>query len=446
MITEFILQARNRFYQLLRLWNTEHLPSMKTWLVRCFQVIVISVYKLRNDNCILQASALSYITVIAVIPLLALAFAILNAFGAQQHMISMLEEGMANYPERFVNVIHQITATIRNANYGALGAVGALAILFMAVRLLARIEKTFNAIWETAFNRPSLRRLADYVTVIILVPLLLITATSAGTVLASDRLETYLTEKFGFLVFVYNAFVASAGFAAVVIGLTFLYLLMPNTRVRFRPAFTGAVVAGVLWSIAQWVHISFQVGFTRLNPLYGSFAAVPLFLGWIFLSWIIVLIGAELGFAVQNHVHYVRDLFGDEDSSVSRETLALLIVYEVGKKFLKGETDWSATEFAGKRYISRKTVLELIRKLNESNIIIPVDEDREHFVPARDLSKISASDVLNAVRGQEDESVQILFRESAPAFYEQINARRKEQYQQLANLNFRDLLEKENVT
>ncbi|MFW5996864.1 MAG: YhjD/YihY/BrkB family envelope integrity protein [Lentisphaeria bacterium] len=448
MITEFILNIRRRIYAILRLWNTEQLSRLKIWLIRCFQVIAVSIYKLRHDNCILQAAALSYITVIAVIPIFALAFAILNAFGAQQHLINILEEGMANYPEQFVSVIHQVTDTIRNANYGALGAVGALIILFMAVRLLSRIEKTFNTIWETAFNRPTLRRLADYVTVIILVPFLLITATSAGTFLASDRLETYLTEQFGFLVFIYHVFVASTGFMAVILGLMFLYLLMPNTRVRLRPAFTGALVAGILWTITQWLYISFQIGVTRLNPVYGSFAAVPLFLGWIFISWVIVLIGAEVGFAVQNHVHFVKDVFGDEDeeSPISRENLALLIFYDIGQHFLRGKSNWSLAEFAGKQQLSHNIILELISNLRQANLLAAIDEERDQYVPGHDLSTITVADVINAVRGGEGESVQTFFRNTAPAFYERLSKFRNRSNQELNKLNFRDLLQEENAT
>ncbi len=441
MLSERIRQVRRFVEEALGQWNMGQLSALKRGAVRVIQIVGVSVQKLRIDNCLLQASALSYITVVAMVPVLAIAFAISSAFGAQEHLIALIEHQLAGYPEQFVSVITHITETIRSANYGALGGVGGLVIFLMAVRLLSKIENTFNTIWEAESRRAFLRRIADYISVVVIVPLLLITATSAGTFLASEKVETFISEKVGALVVFYHCAAALGGFIAVIMGFAFLYLFMPNVRVRFRSAVAGGFVAGLLWAITQWGYVGSQVGMTRLNPVYGSFAAVPLFLGWVFISWVIVLIGAELSFAVQNHIQYTEQIFGEDKSVATRQVVGLLVMHDVCSCFLNGEERWSMTKYQGSYAVPYKTLAHVVKTLEESELVLAVNEERDEFVPGRDLGHISAADVVKAIQGHEVGDVAKLLEERVPSLCEIYTNAREQSARELDEIAYRDLLQ-----
>jgi len=430
-------------------WNIKHLTPVQRTIVRLVQIITVVVHKARRDNAPLQASALSYITILAMVPVLAIAFAISSAFGAQERLTSLIEKGMADYPADLTAIIDKITQTIEGANYGALGGIGALAIFLVAVRMLSKIENTFNTIWETNQRRPYIRRITDYIAVVVLVPLLLLTATSAGTFLASTRVESFLSEKIGVFVYVYHAGTALTGFAAVVLGFSFLYLFMPNTRVNLKPAFTGGVVAGILWALLQWLYITSQIGMTRLNPIYGSFAAIPLFLGWIFASWVIVLIGAQISFAVQNRILYVQQVFGKAESESSKEVIALMVMYDIAKDFVTGSKRWSITDYTSNSIVSsvsHNTLIEVLSALEAKGLILKVNKEDAEYVPGRDLSNLTAADVVEAVKGEEDADISEQMKNQAFSLYRLFRQYREQTSQKLKSLNYKEALTQETLS
>ncbi len=228
---------------------------------------------------------------------------------------------------------------------------------------------------------------------------------------------------------------------AVVLGFTMLYIFMPNVRVRFIAAASGGLVGGVSWFLVQWAYVSSQVGVTRLNPVYGAFAAVPLFLAWIFVSWIILLLGAEFGHAVQQRGYYAEEVLSRETSHASREGFAFLLMYDMSRAFCAREEVWCTENFIEKFGLPGKLVDEILTMLADSGLVVAVSAGESQYVPATDPELITGADIVKAVEGDVGEEVNRLLSDSSEKLHTCFEQYKKAAKENLTQVNFRELVQ-----
>ncbi|MFO7718147.1 MAG: YhjD/YihY/BrkB family envelope integrity protein, partial [Desulfohalobium sp.] len=316
------------------MWNIQRykkLPRLLTAIREWAEFIIRAFFR---DQCLLRASALTYVTALALVPFLAVAFSLSKGFGFQNTVyIRTLLERFATGREE---VIDHVLTYINNTDVGTLGSIG-VAVLFISVfTMLANVEKTFNTIWGVQRPRQLSRKFTDYLSVIVLCPVLVIASLSATASLQSSAVAQKLLSV-GVVDSVFGLLLKLTPFFMAWLALVFIYTVMPNTRVRLFPAFTGALVAGFLWQGTQKALIHYQIGFSKYNAIYGSFAQVPLLLLWMHVSWIIVLFGAEISFALQNRNAVLRSNQGGDSEPRDTHVLALAITSLLARAALEGK-------------------------------------------------------------------------------------------------------------
>jgi len=375
--------------------RTSRLPSLLLKLPHLFSLAAADFFR---NRCILWAAALTYTTVFALVPMLAVTFSLFHAFGALKGLEGKLRPFILQVlvPGAQEKLIGTINALIERLNAGAIGAVGTVLVFLAAVFLLAQLEVILNEIWGLKQHRPFFYRLAVYWTAITFGPPLMALSIGIPATLRSYRAVEWLghyisVDLFRILpyVFVWSIF-------------TGIYLFMPNTRVRFSAAALGAVVGGTLWQIAG-------VGFTLYtstvlvySALYGSLGVIPLFFLWLFISWSIFLFGAELSFVVQNYNLLRSGLKVYGPSYKEREYLSLRIVLTIAKNFLQGKSPLGLNDLTRQLRLPFHLTGELVESLARENIVIKLHQgSQDVYLPARNVDAITMSDIIQAVQGNQ---------------------------------------------
>lgn len=380
------------------LWEMEpdSFGSAKGRLVRYLQIGALVVKDFLDDQCLIRASALAFSTLLSIVPFFALAFAVLKGFGVQNTLEPFILEQVAAGSHEIVD---NIVTYINNTKVGAIGAVGLVALVITVVSLLGTIEEAFNVIWGVRETRSLYRKFSDYLSVLVSGPVLLLAAVSATTTIESQAFvqwlmgSTYLGDV---LVLLFHL----VPFLSIWIALVFLYMFIPNTRVRFRSALVGGVIAGTLWQVAQWGYIHFQVGVAKYNAIYGTLSVLPIFMVWLYVSWLIVLLGGEVVYAHQHIRTFRREVRTPSMSSAARERLALALVCEISLAFHNDRPAWSVSSLAERLDVPERSVRELLECLTDGGILAAGCGDDARYLPARELEHIRVRDVLGALRNQ----------------------------------------------
>jgi membrane protein len=400
------LYQRSRRFVLRDIWliDPATFPSGKGFLVRQLQVVVIVARGFFQDQCLLRASALTYTTMLSLVPMLAFMFAFLKGLGVQNLLEPLLLNRLSIGSEQTVRLIIDF---VNNIKIGTLGAIGLGSLLLTTLLQLGTVEHSLNEIWGVREGRTLLRKITDYISVMVIAPVALFLAIAVTAALRNQTLVTFLLEKriIGDAVVLIFTLLP---YAAVWLALTFVYIFIPNTRVRFVPALIGGIVAGTLWQFAQWVYIEFQVGMTKYNAIYGAFAQLPVLMFWLYVSWAIVLLGAEMTFAFQNASTYAFERVTPFTSFQVKEQLALTFYFELVRAFAQDTGPWSALAFARQHRIPIRLMRELLSTMAEEKLIIEAAGKPEHYVPGRDPSTITPWHILHALRHHGDPTMQDL--------------------------------------
>lgn len=380
------------------------LSKLRAAFTRFLRVVMISVRGFRRDRCFQQAAALTYLTIFSLPAFLALIFSVAKGFDA----FGRLKEGPINGfldrafpPEagegaaRVREVVDQIFNYVEQANLKLLGTAGVVFLVYATVKMLGSVERSFNEIWGVKRERTLVRKLSDYLAIVLVTPVILLVGTAFTGMLSSyDGIRTLVGG-----VDLQGPLLAAIPVTAICLGMTLILLTLPNTSVRLFPALVGGFVAGVSWQAAQIGFLEFQLGAARANAVFSSFAAVPLLLTWIYLSWITVFVGAEISCAVQNeHAITSAARMGTVDQRL-RESVALRLAGRITAAFLAGEKAPTAVELSAEAGVAPRTAAEVLEELVEAHLLVETSESEvEGFVPARDPSAILVHDVLAALR------------------------------------------------
>lgn len=357
------------------------------------RVVLITANSFRSQLLLLRASALAYSTLLAVVPVLAVGFSMLKGLGFHTQIEHVLVNYLTAEQEELTS---RIVEYISNTDFKALGALGTAVLIYAVIMMLSHVEGAFNSIWGVTRNRPIVRKISDYISVLLLGPLLMVVSTAVFTSFSSHTMVQTLSNYPVFRNF-FVLFGMLIPYMGLWIAFTAMYMLMPNTRVRFLPALIAGVICGSVWALAFEVYTTFNVGMARYNKIYGTFAALPIFIIWIYISWIIVLLGARISNAIQHIKTYQQEFRGTGASFGQRQHMALYIMHEIARHFLAGNPPPTADEISRHLAIPTRLVNEIGEMLCSQGLLREIEGDGQIWQPAMDLSRIRVADVLNAI-------------------------------------------------
>jgi len=393
---------RQAWHHLLWEQDLRQLSYTQAFLLRQLQTVSLVTHDFLQDRCMLRASALTYSSLLALVPLLALTFALLKAFGVQNTLEPLI---LAKLNVGSHEVVASLLTYVNNTQVGKLGAFGLLFLLIAVTSLLSNIEDSFNHVWGIKGLRPLIRRFSDYLSVLMVGPVLLISAISMTSSLTSHKLVQRLIDMDVVGSLILTLF-KMGPYLLMWIAFAVLYVFMSNIRVEWSSAFAGGIIGGTLWQLAQWSYINFQVGVAKYNAIYGTMAALPIFMIWVYLSWSIVLLGLEFTYARQNLRTGGRDLHGYEVNRSSYERVALILLLSLATRFYR------AMEPAAKDGLSRQLGVpprlceHILTELVELGFVSETtvgSRNLKRYQLGRAAEALSVSHILTKLRGHGEE-------------------------------------------
>ena len=377
------------------------LPRRKSFLVREIRILVLAFKGFREDKVQLRASALTFNTLLSIIPVAAIAFGIAQSFGFRERLEIEIRNALAGHEEVMSWILQVTESFLQSSSGGFMAGIGLLILLWSVMQVLNHIEKSFNHIWQIKKSRPWVRKFADYLSIMMVAPLFLVVSGSFTVYLntkmssISDHALVLGTLKPA-LIFLMKL----VPYVIMWLVLTMLYMVMPNTRVKFKSAFVAGIIAGTIFQLVQLLYINSQIGVSKYSAIYGSFAAFPLFLIWMQISWLVVLMGAEISFANQNVNRYEFEYESLNINSYQKRILTLLILNIIVKRFIAGDTPVSAVEISRNIQIPVRLARDILYNLNTAGLIteINIDKPRERlYQPAMDTGRMSMEYVLSRI-------------------------------------------------
>jgi membrane protein len=382
-------------YDIWRITGNE-VSGLKSLYITIVKTIILAVRGFQSEKLQTKASALTYSTLLAIVPLLAVLIGIAKGFGFQGTVRQEIYDYFPGHESELNTVLDFVESYLSQAQGGVIIGVGLILLFYTVINLISSIEDTFNDIWQLSKSRSWNRKIADYMALFLILPILM-TASGGFSIFISTLQNTFLSEYMFFTPLV-ETLLAVAPFLFTTIAFSAIYILLPNTKVHFLNGLISGFIAGCAFQVFQIMYINGQIWVSKYNAIYGSFAALPLLLLWLQLSWLICLFGAELSYASQN----VKKFSFERDSrNISRrykDFLTLLITSFIIKRFVKGEKPYTADELSDLYRIPLRITTQILLLLSELKIIIEVnygeDERVIYYQPAIDVNQISVSYLL----------------------------------------------------
>ena len=389
----------------------KELSRSKSFFIKQLRVFILASRGFVEDNCQLRASALTYYSLLSIVPVFAMVFGIAKGFGFEKMLQGVLLKSLEGQEQIVTQVMGFARALLENVKGGLIAGIGFVILFYTIIKILSHIESAFNRIWGITNLRNLGRRISDYLSIMLICPVLFLMS-SAATVIISSGVKL-VVQKISLLEAVSPVFFFMLKFlpyCIIWILFTFLYVSIPNTRVHYKSGLLAGIIAGTMYQIFQWCYIIFQVGVSRYNAIYGSFAALPLFFIWLQVSWLIVLFGAEISFAHQNVDTYEFEHDSLNASHSFKRLLCLRIVHLLVNHFSEGERPWTATQIADKLEIPIRLVHRLLYDLVSSGIISEIKTNNEKEVayqPGRDPDTMTIKYVIDALEQHGSDNIPV---------------------------------------
>ncbi len=381
--------------------HRENVPGIKNVLLHILRIFVLTLKKFETDNCILRASALTFYTFLSIVPVLALAFGISKGFGFEPLLERFLVEQFLFNEEALTRIIGFAQDLLEKTKGGVIAGVGVTVLFWAVIKVLTHIEMSLNQIWNVKKARSMGRKFNDYFAFMLICPGVIILHSSLS-VFITVQVETIIqrVELIGMFSPVIFSMLKILPYALIWIILTYIYKSIPFTDVKMSSAAVAGIFAGTLFQMAQWAYLYFQVGVSQYNAIYGSFAALPLFLVWLQLSWLIVLFGAEFSYAFENVDQYEFEPDIKHISYSQKKLLYLAIAYVLTKNFAQEKPAMSQKQISDQLGIPLMFVQNALDQMIGAEIVSDVkssDNRVRLFQPAKDIQLYTISYVLNAL-------------------------------------------------
>ena len=374
-------------------------------LYNIIKTIYLCVSRFTQDRIVNKAAALTYSTLLAIVPILAIVFAIARGFGFDNLMESQILSGFGGPSETTEIIFQLVDSYLAQAKSGVFIGVGLIMLLWSVLNLINSMEITFNRIWQVKKARSMYRKITDYFSMLLLMPILIVVSGGLSIFMSTmvKNVEDFtLLAPLGKFLIRLIPFVLSWGM------FTALYVFMPNTKVKLKHALIAGVLAGTAHQAFQFLYISSQLWVSSYNAIYGSFAALPLFLLWMQISWTICLFGAELTYAGQNINNFNFDKDTRNISRRFRDFVAVLIMSIIAKRFEKGDKPYTAEEISTECQIPVRLTHQVLYELQETGLLheVVTDEKSEDiaYQPSIDINKLNVAMLLDRLytHGSED--------------------------------------------
>ena len=403
MIVQMWERINNFFVK--KIWDIDlaSLSRFKTFLIKTLRLIYVGIREFLKGQLTHRAMSLVFTTLLSIVPLLAVSFSVLKAFGVHNQIEPFLHNFLAPLGPKGGEVTQKILEFIRNMKVGILGSIGLTLLIYTVISLIHKVEIAFNYIWKIKRPRSFARRFSDYLSVLLVGPVLIFSALSLTAslmsttvvqkILSIEPLGTvfYFTGKIIPYIFVCAAF-------------TFIYIFIPSTKVKIRSALTGGIFAGILWETTGWVFSSFIASSTKYPAIYSGFAILILFMIWVYLNWLIVLVGAKVSFYHQ----YPQALSIKGGvlllSNRLKEKLSILIMFLIGYNFYHNKSPWNLDSLVERLELPIEPVQNVLCTLQRRGLIMETGDDPPSYLPSKDIETISLKEILDSVRAPEEDS------------------------------------------
>ncbi len=377
--------------------ESEYNTRFMRWFSGQLKVFMFTISSFGRNQLVVRSAGLTFYTVMAIVPLAAVVFGVAKGFGFEERIIEGLYESLPRYR----TIIDQVTGFAENmiaqTKGGLIAIVGFLILFWSVINVFMNVEDSFNYIWEVRRSRNIARKISDYITILILAPIVLVFFSWTG-----DQVEetldglvrgTFLMPLLEFL----RRFIP---FVSAWLVFTLVYVVMPNTKVHFMASLKAGVIAGTVFMAVQLFYSYGQGALSRYNEVYGTFAALPLFLIWLNLCWQIIMFGAELTFGYQNVKNYQYERDAENVSYDYRRKILLLVMHRIAYAFTKGEKEMDSDQMAGELNVPVRLIRDALFELERSGLILSVEDEKNkavRYFPARDVTDLRVYDVIAAV-------------------------------------------------
>ena len=383
------------------LLHEQKLPPFKTAIIKSLKIALLSAQGFSRDLCPLRASALTLYSLLSIVPVIAMLFGIAKGFGFEKMLTERLIEQAPQQDALVLKLISFAQNLLDSTKGGVVAGIGIVVLFWTIISLIGNIEESFNHIWKIVRGRPMSRKFSDYLSLMLLAPIILIAASSIAVLLNTEI--TWLITIIELPEFGTWLVIRTLGLLPLLlmIGLfTFTLIFMPNHKISFRAGLIAGVVTGILYDLLQWVYLSLQIGVSNYNAIYGSFAAIPLFVVWLQMGWKIVLFGCEVAFYLQNYENYRNNNRFSNLSFSLQKIIALQVTHLIIKNFSHLNEPLTADEISARLVIPIAIVQPILLKLTASHILvefnIPEEED-DVYQPAVDTNLLTFAFVINAL-------------------------------------------------
>lgn len=427
-------------------WETS-LSSMhrwQAWLIKMLRILIATVRDIAGGLPTLRAMGLVYTTLLSLVPLLAVSFSVLKGFGVHNQVEPMLLHMLEPLGDQGVEITNKIISFVDNVNVKVLGSLSLVFLFYTVISLLTKIEQALNNTWRIREYRGIIQRITEYISIIMVGPVLIFTAIGLTASISTSTVANALAsmEGYGTLIWIASKL---ASFLLIACAITFIYILVPNEKVKIKSAFTGAVAAALLWKLTGWLFTSFVAGSTKYSAIYSSFAVIIIFMIWLYLSWLILLVGATIAYY---HQHPERTSTRQQVirlSSRLREKLGLLVMLRVGQSFHQDSEKLTKQQLGRNLDIATDALDLVIRPLERHGLLTESCDNSRVYLPGKSLEHIKIREIWDAVRSAQENAYlnpdNVASDESVDSLLQNINASINNS---LENMTLLDLVESSN--
>lgn len=392
--------------------NKEDLSRPTAIFLKPLRVCLLTIRGYMHDNCALHASALTFYSLLSVVPVAAMAFGIAKGFGLEQRLEEQLYQRFSGQEEVVSKIIGFARSLLENTQGGLIAGIGVAVLFWSAIKVLGHIEGTLNTIWKVS-PRTFVRKFTDYLAIMIISPLLVVMSSSVNVFITTQvKAIAGKVELLNMASPLILPMLKLLPFGLIWLLFIMIYMVMPNTPVRFSSALVAGVVGGTIYQLTQGAYINAQVVVSKYNAIYGSFAALPLFLIWLQISWMIVLLGAEIAYAHQHVGHHTMMADYQKSNAYFRRRYAVHILRLIVQRFKDGKSAFTVGQISEALKLPYLLVEQLVAHLRDSGLICAVQGKRPNgaaLQPAVDIHAITIASVLDALdkRGPIDHTIQM---------------------------------------
>jgi membrane protein len=393
-----IQEWRSRFMSLIWDDDLRSLSGVRLVAVFMTRVVYVLVKELIGGQLNLRAMSLVYTTLLSVVPLLAVSFSVLKGFGVHNRIEPLLYNLLLPLGPNSVELTAKIIGFVENVKVGVLGSIGFALLIYTVIALMQKIESAFNYVWRIDHLRSFSQRFSNYLSVILIGPVLIFSAVGFTATVLNMKVAQRLVaiEPFGTLMLYGSKLVP---YVLVCLAFTLIYVFIPNTRVKFRAALVGGIIAGALWKISGWGFAAFIATSSKYAAIYSSFAILILLLIWMYLSWLILLVGSQIAFFVQYPKYMTRTRVRFVLSNRLREMMVLQILYLVGYNHKHSLPPWTLDRLVEYLGLPGEPIHRMIKVLVEAGYLIEIIEgDAPVYLPLHAIETMRLVDVIRDVR------------------------------------------------